>query len=197
MAFGLVSLLIPLLILAGIVTGVVALVNKKKEGSESATVAARDILIHLLITATLYLSVVGVLVVIWGLADYWFPQFPAGRSAALQEGPMRAGISMAVVAFPVFVYTTIYARKRRSAESAGLRQVFAYLNLFVVMVTVLVDLMIVINSYLNGDLTPRFAVRAGGVMLMAGLVYLYYRSDSSGQLSGTSPDVAREPEPQT
>ncbi|MEX2586459.1 MAG: DUF5671 domain-containing protein [Actinomycetota bacterium] len=196
-ALGLIALLIQVLIIAGIVAGVVLLVNKKKKGSGSGTVVARDVLTHLLITATLYLTVVGVLVLIWGLADYWFPEFPDAGAQGVREGPMRAGISMAVVAFPVFVYMSIYTRKRRSPETAGLRQVFAYLNLFVVMVTVLVDLMIVINSYLSGDLTSRFAVRAAGVMLMAALVFLYYRSDSFPADEEASVAASKQPEPQT
>lgn len=201
-ALGILSLLVPLLVIAAVVTGVVVLINKKKDDSISRTVVVRDTLLQLFKTATLYLSLLGVLLVIWTLADFWFPEFPEARSdavmpspelvdpidpapeplrarsAPVEAGPMRAGIAMAVVAFPIFVALSIYGRKRQSAETAGLRQVFAYLNLFVVMVTVMVNLMVVINVYLNGDLTPRFAVRATGVMLVAALVYLYYRSES-------------------
>ena len=37
--------------------------------------------------------------------------------------------------------------------------------------------MVTVNAFLNGDLTPRFLVRAGGVLTIVGLVYLYYRSE--------------------
>lgn len=193
---GLVSLLIPLLVLAGLVAGVVVLINKKKGSAQSGTEVARDVLVHLLATVTLYLTVVGVLLVIWSLAEVWFPQYPGAGGRALQGGPMRVGIAMAIVAFPVFIYLNSYTRRRESTGTPGLGAVFAYVNLFVVIVTALVDLMVVINAYLNGDLTPRFLVRAGAVLLMAALVYLYYRSRSAGE-GGKSGWAARQPEPQT
>lgn len=195
--FGLISLLVPLLVIGGIVTGVVVLVNKRKADADSGTVVVRDVLLQLLTTATLYLSVVGVLLVIWSLAEYWFPQYPDARSGVLEEGPTRAGIAMALVAFPVFVYMSTYTKKRQSLQTIELRQTFAYINLFVVMVTVLVDLMVVIDSYLSGDLTPRFFVRAAGVLLMAALVYLYYRNDSSHEGDQESAGTIQPTEPQT
>lgn len=218
---GILSLLVPLLVIAAIVTGVVVLINKKTDDSISRTVVVRDTLLELFKTVTLYLSLLGVLLVIWSLADFWFPEFPearsdavrpnpelvdpidpapvppGARSAPLETGPMRAGIAMAVVAFPIFAALVIYARKRQSAETVGLRQVFAYLNLFVVMVTVMVNVMVVINVYLNGDLTPRFAVRATGVLLVAGLVYLYYRSESVHDHEGAAVVSSKQPERQT
>lgn len=196
-AFGLISLLVPLLLIGGIVAGVVVLVNKRKADADSGTVVVRDVLLQLLTTATLYLSVVGVLLVIWNLAEFWFPQYPDARSGVLDEGPTRAGIAMALVAFPVFVYMSMYTKKTQSPETVGLRQTFAYINLFVVMVTVLVDLMVVINSYLSGDLTPRFFVRAAGVLLMAALVYLYYRNHSSREAHENSAGTTQPTEPQT
>lgn len=187
--------LVFLLVVVAIVVGIVALVGRRK-GSGDTGAAARDVLLQLLTTATLYLTVLGVLLVVWSLAEYWFPQFPDARGSAMGDGPMRVGIAMAVVAFPVFLFMSSYLKKRRSPETSSLRLAFAYINLFVVMVTALVDLMVVVHTYLDGDLTPRFLIRAAGVMLMAGLVYLYYRADSSRETERAAVSTG-QPEPQT
>ena len=88
---------------------------------------------------------------------------------------------MAIVAFPIFIYLSLLVRRKvKSGEieaRATFRTGFLYFNLFVIAVTVLVTLMVTVNAFLNGDLTPRFLVRAGGVVAIVGLVYLYYRSE--------------------
>lgn len=180
---GLVGLLIPLLVLAGIVAVIVVAVNRtrRKSDAEGVSVSPKDVFIYLLTAATLYISATGVLILIWSLAEYWFPDPYRTFGSRSDGGEVRIGVAMAIVAFPVFVYLTLLVRRKiRSGEidpASSLRTGFIYFNLFVVAVTALITLMITVDAFLGGDLTTRFLVRAGGVLLIAGLVYLYYRSE--------------------
>ena len=180
---GLFGLLIPLILIGVVVTVVVVSVNRSRESGadRGIPISPKDTFLHLLAAATLYIAAIGVLVLIWGLAEYWFPdEFETFNSGA-DGGAVRGGVSMAIVAFPIFVYLSLLIRRRiKSGELDGLstlRTSFVYVNLFVVTVVCLITLMVTLNAFLGGDLTPRFLVRAGGVLGIVGLIYLYYRSE--------------------
>jgi hypothetical protein len=179
MVFGMVAFLVQLLVLAGIVAAVVVAVNRRRSGGGSAINAntPRDVFTNLLTTISLYVSAAGAMLIISGLADYWFPDLEYLGDPWTENA--RIGISMAVVAFPIFLYLTKLSRARvRSGETrpdSRLRQAFIYLSLFVASVIVLVDLMVVVHDLLSGDLTARFLMKATGLLVLAALVFRYYQ----------------------
>lgn len=135
----------------------------------------RSVFIYLLTFLTLYISALGAAILTWGLADHWFQD---SLEYYYSNAPIRSGVSMLIVAFPAFVYLNLYLRRQGSeglpAERSTVKRVLTYLTLFFIAITVIVDLISVIYTFLGGDLTARFAVRAGGILLIAGFVYLYY-----------------------
>lgn len=173
------SVIVPLLVVGGIIVAIVYAFRKRSPGSApQKSVNPRDIFFYLMTTIALYLSVGGVILVIFSLADRWFSGPGAGRPGAAE---LRAGISTIIVAFPVLAYLTgLVWRKVRSGEIEGrsrLRHGFTYFNLFLVVITAMVDLMLIINVFLSGDLTARFATKALGLLLVVGLVFRYYQLD--------------------
>jgi hypothetical protein len=140
---------------------------------------ARNAFFYLLTFLTLYLSAIGTIMLTWGLGDAWFPD----RLEYTDEGAgLRTGIAMVVVAFPTFMYLASYVRRNISPSEAGdrsplLRRILIYLTLFIVAITAIVDVITLIYNFLGGDLTGRFLVRASGVLLVAGFVFLYYLHD--------------------
>lgn len=181
MAFGMVAFLVQLLILGGIVAVIVVAVNRRRSGAPSSVHvdAPRDVFTYLLTTISLYVSATGAMLIISGLADYWFPGLEYLGDPWTEDA--RIGISMQIVAFPILVYLTRLSRSRlRSGETSPdsrLRQAFIYLSLFVASVVVLVDLMVVIYDLLSGDLTARFLMKALGLLVLAVLVFRYYQLD--------------------
>jgi len=194
MVMAMFGLLFQLLVVVGIVAVVVMAVSRKRSGTHPpiSPTAPRDVFTYLLTAIALYISATGVMLIIWGLADYWFPGFENPGDHWTDNA--RIGISMAVVAFPIFVYLNKVSRARiRGGETdpdSRLRQSFIYLSLFIAAVVVLVDLMVVINDLLSGDLTPRFLMKAGGLVVVAGLVFTYYRMELT-----IAPEVPPEPPP--
>lgn len=138
----------------------------------------RSVFVYLLNFLTLYLSALGAALLTWGLADHWF-QDPL--DTYVSNGPIRFGISMLVVAFPLFLYLNrLIGRSIETgevSERSMVKKVLSYLTLFLIAITVIVDLITVIYTFLGGDLTARFAVRGAGILLIAGLVFLYYLTD--------------------
>lgn len=135
----------------------------------------RNVFVYLLSLLTLYLSAIGTGVLIWGLADHWFPDPVQPNSSA---GAIRTGISMVIVAFPVFMYMSVYmTRKLESGElpaTSVLARIMTFATLFVIAITAIVDLITILYNFLGGDLTARFTVKAFGILAITGLVFLYY-----------------------
>ena len=197
-ALSLLGFLIPLLILVGIVALITVAVSRRRAGGGQPVDpnAPRDVFTYLLTTVALYISAAGVVLIIFGLADSWFPGFEEASEPSAEDA--RIGISMAVVAFPILLYLTKISRQRvRNGETSPdsrLRQAFIYLSFFVAAVVVLADLMTVIYDLLSGDLTVRFAIKAVGLLVVAGLVVAYYRQELDLRPEPPSPATMPEPE---
>lgn len=199
MVFTILAGVIPLMLIGGVVAGVVYALSRRKAGSPATlrATAPRDFFLYLLATVALYISTIGGILVIAGLADFWFPE-PLERAAG-SAGELRFGLSMLIVAFPIFLYVNRLIHSKISSgevePGSTMRSGFTYFTLFVIAVTAVVDLMVIVNVYLNGELTPRFGIKAVGVMAMVGLVYLYSKNDlraSSREAPGPplGPEVA-------
>ncbi len=138
----------------------------------------RNVFVYLLNFLTLYLSALGAAMLTWGLADHWFPD-PLDGSVG--NGPIRTGIAMLVVAFPLFLYLNVYVRNQLETgeppDRSLIKRILTYLTLFIIAITTIIDLITVIYYFLGGDLTARFAVRGIGILMIAGFVFLYYLGD--------------------
>jgi hypothetical protein len=181
------------IVIALIVGLVIFLASHRRgpDGEPNAPVNPRDIFVYLLGTVALYILALGGLMVVWALAEVWFPErYSQGGSGS---GPLRFGISMIVVAFPLFLFLNHYIRKRieghQMDSGARFRLAFSHFNLFLVSVTAIVDLIATVNVFLGGDLTLRFVVKAVAVLVMIGLVYLYYRPDLDSDLVTAAPQA--------
>lgn len=138
----------------------------------------RNVFVYLLNFLTLYLSAFGAGLLTWGLADHWFED---PLENYISKGPIRSGIAMLVVAFPLFLYLNRLIDRTvetpELTERSMLKKVLTYLTLFLLAITTIIDLITIIYVFLGGDLTARFAVRGIGILLIAGFVYFYYLSD--------------------
>lgn len=147
----------------------------------------RSVFVYLLNFLALYLSALGAAMLVWGLADHWFADPLDGY---VSNGPIRSGIAMLVVAFPLFLCLNGYIRRNVEAGEAAdrslVKRVLTYVTLFVIAVTSIIDLISVIYTFLGGDLTARFAVRGLGILMIAGFVFLYYLGDLREPRPGTN-----------
>jgi hypothetical protein len=140
----------------------------------------RDVFLHLLAIVTLYWSAVSFITLLWQYINRFLPDalnyYPTSFS-----GPMRFAIASLIIVFPVFILVSwylnkIYAREAVVRESK-VRKWLLYFTLFVTSITIIVDLITVINTFLEGDLTTRFILKALSVLLVAGIVLGYYLDD--------------------
>lgn len=134
---------------------------------------------------SLYLSISFFLVLLFGIINTIFPDAADTQwSTRSHEGQIRFGIAMVVVFFPVYLYLTRIINKIRRTEPSGayltLTKWLIYLSLVVGGGVLLGDLVAVIMSYLEGEITTRFTLKALSVLVVVGAAFYYYLRDAQG-----------------
>lgn len=139
----------------------------------------RDVFLYLLNFLSLYISAIGLAVLSWGVIDRLVDD-PA-RPSFGSEDTVRVGLSMVVVAFPVYIYLTMSIRKKfdnlEMSPGSLLRKILTYITLFVIAVTAVVDLISVVYVFLGGEMTMRFFLKAAIIFVMVSLVFAYHLID--------------------
>ena len=146
---------------------------------------AKHFVLQLGSLVSLYLSVSFLLVLLFGLINLLYPDaaegYWAAESAASQ---VRLGIAMVVVFFPTYLILTrvvnTLRRKENHGSYLGLTKWLIYLSLLVGGVAVLIDLVVVINTFLEGEITERFILKAFSVLFVIGAAMHYYILDARG-----------------
>lgn len=137
--------------------------------------SAKDFFLHLGATVTLYVSVGALINLLLSIINYYFPDQLAGSFYA---GSIAWPISMLVVLMPIlYVLEWIIARDiSRAPEKANIwiRRWRIYLTLFLAVALIGGDLIALINTYLNGEITARFVYKVLAVLVVGGAVGKYY-----------------------
>ena len=135
--------------------------------------------------ASLYLSLSFLLVLIFGLINLLFPDAVDNVWQVEQaSSSVRLGIAMVLVFFPSYLILTRIVNKDRRKDGKGsylgLTKWLIYLSILVGGAVLLGDLVAVIMAFLEGELTERFILKAGVVLLVVGSAFYYYLLDAKG-----------------
>jgi hypothetical protein len=136
---------------------------------------------------TLYGSIIAFINLLFGYINYAFPD--TLKNAYYYYNPYDSGVSYWMAAFIVFgaasiflmryIHTTI--KKDSTRADIWVRRWALYLTLFVAGVTILGDLIALLNTFLSGqDLTTRFLLKVAVVFLTAGGVFMHFLADLNG-----------------
>ena len=142
----------------------------------------RDLFLHLLAIVTLYWSAVSFVTLIWQFINKVFPDVLADyyqNNGSLEL--IRFSVSAIIIVFPVFIVVSRYLNKIYAREAAvresKIRKWLLYLTLFISSLVIIGDLIFVINTFLGGEITTRFILKALSVLLVAGVILGYYLDD--------------------
>ncbi len=139
----------------------------------------RDVFLHLLAMVILYWSAVSFITLCWQYINYFFPDIlNYGHST---DSSIRFAVASLIIVFPVFILVSrflnkIYAKESQVRESK-IRKWLIYLTLFVTALVIIGDLVFVINTFLGGEITARFILKALSVLVVAGVIFGYYLDD--------------------
>lgn len=144
----------------------------------------KDFFLHLGAMATLYVSAVSFLILVFEYIDTLFPDVLEYYRDPF-SGTMRFAMASLIIIFPLYVFLTRLVnadlRANPGKRDLGVRKWLVYLTLFVAGVTLVVDLIALINTFLGGDLTTRFGLKVLAVLVVIGGVFLYYLYDLRGR----------------
>lgn len=156
--------------------------------SESHKSTAKDFFLHLLSMVTLYMSATAFITLMFQYVNFFFPDILLPEYAYdSMNGPLRFAIATLVVVFPVYIWSAWYLQKgylkNPELKNLGVRKWLIYLTLFVAVFMIIGSLISILNSFLSGELTIRFFLKAFSVLLVAALIFSYYLYDIKDALT--------------
>ena len=129
---------------------------------------AKDVFAYLLTFIMLYIGVINLIGLVWQIISAQFPD-PATYGYSPYDS-MRNSIASLIVVWPIFLLMTRYIVHdlARIPEKVDLwvRRWLTYLTIFVAALTIIIDLITLLNSFLGGELTMRFVLKVLVVLLV-------------------------------
>lgn len=141
----------------------------------------RDVFAHLFATIMLIASVVGFTALLFQYVNVGFPDElqPWGFQAA--SNIARGAMAVLVVVWPVYLFLMRLLARDISADpekrEIKIRKWLFYFTIFAAALAVVIDLVTAVSSFLDGEITLRFALKILSVLLVAGAVFGYYLWD--------------------
>ena len=140
----------------------------------------KDVFLHLFNIVTFYLTVIGFITLFIQYINALFPDALNYYYNSIAGG-VRWASSVLFVAVPSYIITSWLLNKDILAnpekKELSLRKWLTYLTLFVSAITIIIDLMIFVYNFLEGELSMRFFLKVVVVLLLAGAVFGYYMWD--------------------
>ena len=130
----------------------------------------------------LYVSLTAIIWLAFGVINTLYPDASFGyyQYESTQQG-IRIGIAMLIVFFPVYILLTRLVNNVRRKEEGmymSLTKWLIYLSLIVAGLFLLGDLVTVILTYLNGEVSMRFILKALTIFIVIGGAFYYYIQDA-------------------
>ena len=140
----------------------------------------REAFLYVVMFVALFVSAFNLGAVLFALVDLALPD-PAGVPPQLIREVLRFSVSALVVASPVFAWVTRVVRRgveaQPSARTSRIRLQLTYLTLFVASCVLVGAVTALLYSFLGGELTARFVLKALIVTAIAGGAFRYYLRD--------------------
>lgn len=148
---------------------------------------------------SLYVMAISLGILLSSYVGYWLPDVvmdyaaysptPFDRLQALYS-TIQACTAAQLVSWPLFTFF-FYFIKRKELDSPAIRdlvsrKILIYLTLIVTFVVMIINLIMVVNSMLDGSITSRFIANSAIILSIAGTIFWYYlgqvRQDRAAQL---------------
>jgi hypothetical protein len=132
---------------------------------------------------SLYISAISFLVFLFSVIDEVFPKALDYYSDS--NSAIRFSISTLIVVFPLFIWLSRVYRKfvetTPELKEGKLRKWIIYFTLFITGVTIAVDVIVLINTFLGGeDFAIGFVLKVISVFIVAGAIFTYCLKDLRG-----------------
>lgn len=137
----------------------------------------KDVFLHLLMMVTLYICVISLIALSFAYINHWLPDTLNYYQRGILDS-VRISSSMLIVSFPILLFISWLIQKdlRHQPKKHELRfgKWLVYLTLLVAAVTIIIDLIQLVNHFYSGELTLSFALKVISILILAGGVFGYY-----------------------
>ncbi len=142
----------------------------------------KDFFLNLGVIVSLYVGVVSWLALLFQLIDKSFPDIlEHAYQGDFYSSGARGAIATLVIVFPLFLWLSKVLRKNfienPEKKEIGLRKWLVHITLFLAGAAIVVDLIILINAFLGGELSTRFILKIVAVLIVASIIFGFYLSD--------------------
>ncbi|MDE1988753.1 MAG: hypothetical protein KGI39_03585, partial [Patescibacteria group bacterium] len=140
----------------------------------------KDFFVFIGSMVALYVSAISLLNLLFVTINASFPDV-LNFSYENFSSSMRWSIASLLIVFPLYVFLSWFINKDLTSnplnKNLNVRKWLTYLTLFVAGVAIIADLIMVINTFLGGEITARFAFKVLAVLIVAGTAFSYYLYD--------------------
>lgn len=150
------------------------------------TITPKDFFLWVGAMVALFGSIISFITLLFGYIDYVFPD-PLEYTYYYSDpfsGSIRFSMAALIVLVPVAIALLRLIRRDIAADSAKkdiwIRRWALFLTLFVAGGAVAIDLITLVNYFLGGELTTRFLLKVGVILLVAGAAFLHFLADIRG-----------------
>lgn len=139
----------------------------------------RDFFLHAGAFITLYFGAIALITLLFSVINYQFPDPLQTYYSDPYSGPMRFAIASLLVLVPLCVYLFYIiqseTRKNPERKALGVRKWLTYITLFVAGVTTAGDVIVLLNSFLGGELPTTFLLKIFTILfiMVSGFVYFF------------------------
>src|SRR3990167_1162135 len=140
----------------------------------------KDFFVFIGAMMALYASAVSLINLLFEIINALFPD-PLSFSYDNFSSGMRWSIASLIIVFPIYIFLSWFINKDLTLnplkKNLGIRKWLTYLTLFVAGVAIITDLIMLINTFLGGEITARFAFKILAALVVAGVAFSYYLYD--------------------
>lgn len=137
----------------------------------------KDFFVHVGAMVALYVSSISLITLLFQIINVAYPDLLYSYYDPYSAG-IRWAVASLIIIFPLYLFLTWFVEKEyRSVpekRNLGIRKWLTFFTLFIAGATVAVDLIVLINSFLGGEVTIRFGLKILAVLVVAGMVFAYY-----------------------
>ena len=146
---------------------------------------------YLLAIIALVVSAVNFGIIVFQYINIYFPDILTDyyNGTSQYQMTIRQSLAFLIVVFPVYVWVSRFLRRDMEAspekKELKVRKWLLYLTVFAAGLVMIGDLVALLNTFLDGELTTRFILKVLTIFFIAGSVFYYYfkelRSDEGGK----------------
>lgn len=140
----------------------------------------RDVFLYLLSIITLVASAVSFGILVFQYINVYFSDLISDYYAAPSAyyGSIRQALATLIVIFPVYLWMSWFLKRdindNPEKRELKIRKWLLYLTVFAAALVVIGDLIALIRTFLDGELTIRFILKVLTIFFIAGSVFSYY-----------------------